>query len=118
MGFPSKKNKLYFGKHKYNAVRSKCNLGHSHPSRLEGQYCNQLQMLERTKVIHSFEYAKKYELRVNGELITNHYPDFTVVDNNGIVSIHETKGCETDIWRFKKRLFCAVYPDIPYIVIK
>ena len=107
-----------FPKHKYNARRSKCNLGHSHPSMLEGQYCNQLQMLLRAKEIKSFEYAKRYELRVNGCLIGHHKPDFTVWTNDGRIEIHETKGMITSDFMLRKNLFEAIYPEMKYIIIK
>lgn len=108
---------LWAYKHKYNASRSVCNLGHHHPSKLEGGYCNQLQMLKKNGDIKEFEYSKKFELRVNGQLICNHFPDFFVTKNDGTQEINETKGCETEIWRFKRRLFEALY-DYKYIVIK
>lgn len=108
----------YFSKHKYNASRSKCNLGHSHPSMLEGQYCNQLQMLLKAKEIKAFEYGKKYELRVNGKLIGCHKPDFTVTTNEGKTEIHETKGMITTDFMLRKNLFEAIYPEIPYIIVK
>lgn len=109
---------MRFGRHKYNAKRSKCNLGHSHPSMLECRYCNQLQMLQKAKAIHSFEYAKRYELKVNGKVIGFHKPDFTIIKNNGEVECHETKGVLTSDFMLRKKLFEAVYPDIKYIIIK
>lgn len=108
----------YYRPNKYHARRTKCNLGHSHPSMLECNYCNQLQMLVKAKEIKSFEAQKKYELRVNGQLIGCHKPDFTVVKNDGKVEVHETKGMETSDFRLRKNLFEAIYPEIPYIVIK
>jgi hypothetical protein len=108
----------YFPKHKYNAKRTKCNLGHSHPSMLEGQYCNQLQMLQKANEIQSFDYNKRYELRVNGKLIGHHKPDFTVTTNDGKIEIHETKGMITTDFMLRKNLFEAIYPDIKYIIVK
>ena len=74
-------------------------------------------MLVKAKEIQGFEYAKKYELRVNGNPICNHFPDFTVTGKNGVVSVHETKGMESDLWRIKRKLFESLY-NIEYIVIK
>lgn len=108
----------FFNKHKYGAVRSKCALGHSHPSKLECGYCGQLQILEKANEIKSFEYAKKYELRVNGILIGCHKPDFTVMTNDGRIEVHETKGMVTSDFQLRKNLFEAIYPEIKYIVIK
>ena len=108
----------FFKKHKFYAKRSKCNLNHSHPSIIEGQYCNQLQMLVKAREIHSFDYAKSYELRVNGKLIGKHKPDFSVITNAGTIEVHEVKGMSTTDWILRKNLFEAIYPEIPYIVIK
>ena len=109
---------IRFRKNKYNAKRSKCNLGHHHPSIIEGQYCNQLQMLKKDGAIKDFEYEKKFELRVNDVLIATHYPDFYVTNQNDEKEIHEVKGMEAQLWNIKRRLFEVLYPDIPYIVIK
>lgn len=108
----------YFNKQKYGSVRSKCALGHSHPSKLECGYCGQLQLLVKAKEIHSFDYAKRYELRVNGKLIGHHKPDFTVITKAGTVEVHETKGMITTDFMLRKNLFEAIYPEIPYIIIK
>lgn len=112
------KTNRYFNKSKYGSVRSKCALGHSHPSKLECGYCGQLQLLERVKEINSFEYQKSYELRVNGKLIGKHKPDFTVTTNEGKIEVHETKGMVTTDFMLRKNLFEAIYPEIPYIIIK
>ena len=107
----------YFKKQKYNSISGRCFLGHYHPSRLERNYCEQLEMLRKAGDIDSFEYNKRYELRVNGKLIGHHKPDFTVI-RKGKIEVHETKGFETSDFHLRKNLFEALYPDIPYIVVK
>lgn len=111
-------NNRYFNRSKYGSVRSKCDLGHSHPSKLECGYCGQLQLLKTANEIISFEYQKSYELRVNGKLIGKHKPDFTVIRNDGKLEVHETKGMVTTDFMLRKNLFEAIYPEITYIVIK
>jgi len=114
------RNIRFFKKTKYGSKRTKCFQGHNHPSQLEAGYCDQLQMLKNNGDIAEVTYQHKFELRVNGVLICSHYPDFLVQRNakKAEYEIHECKGFETDIWRIKKRLFEAIYPEIPYIVIK
>ena len=85
---------------------------------MERNYCEQLEWLKKDGSILDYEYAKRYELRVNGKLIGCHKPDFTVTRPDGKIEVHETKGMETEDWRLRKKLFEAIYPDIPYIVIK
>ena len=105
-------------KTKYRNVRSKCLSGHYHQSRGEAGHCNALLSDVQVKKIKSFECQKKYELRVNGFLICNHYVDFEIVHNDESISVDEYKGFETDLWRIKQRLFKVLYPDIFYKVIK
>ncbi len=108
----------FFKKNKYHAKGGKCLSGHYHPSMLERNYCDQLEMLKKNGDIKDVEYGKKYELRVNGKLIGCHKPDFTVTTNKETKEVHETKGMETVDWHLRKNLFEAIYPEIPYIVIK
>lgn len=107
----------YFKKQKYNSISGRCFLGHYHPSRLERNYCEQLEMLRQSGDIDSFEYNKRYELRVNGVLVGHHKPDFTVL-RGGKVEVHETKGMITSDFILRKKVFEACYPSIPYIVIR
>lgn len=109
---------FFLKRSKYGAKRTKCLLGHSHPSMLECEYCNVLQERKRSGEIKDFEYNRRFELRVNGKLIGYHKPDFLVTNNNNTFEVHETKGFETSDWILRRNLFEAIYPNIPYIVIK
>ena len=104
--------------HKYHAKRSKCLYGHYHPSKLEASVCNTLLAKLRSKEIKGYQYQPKYPLYVNDKLITTHYPDFLVVNNDGSTEVWEAKGIITMEWRIKKNLFEAIHPDIPYRVVK
>ena len=75
-------------------------------------------MLKKNGDILDFEYAKRYELRVNGKLIGCHKPDFTVTKSDGTFEVREVKGAETSDWHLRKNLFEALFPEIPYLVIK
>ena len=108
----------YFTNNKYQNVSCRCSSGHQHDSRLESSYCDQLRMLKETGEIRDYSIEPKYDLTVNGKHITNHYPDFLVTNNEGEYEIHETKGVATETWRIKKLLFEAIFPEIPYHVIK
>lgn len=81
-------------------------------------YCLSLQHLRKDGAIKDFEYQKKYELRVNGHLIGCHKPDFTITTNEDKQEVHEYKGFETTDWILRRKLFEAIFPDIPYITIK
>lgn len=85
---------------------------------LESNYCNLLADLKKTKDIYDYTTQKKIEFRINGKLICSHYVDFWVERIKGEFEAHETKGFATNVWHIKHKLFLALYPDIPYIVIK
>lgn len=103
---------------KYNAKSQRCRLGHYHPSYGEAMYCLYLSGLKEHGDIKDFEYQKRYELRVNGKLIGHHKPDFTVTTKLDKQEVHEFKGFETTDWQLRHKIFEAIYPEIPYIVIK
>lgn len=104
--------------HKYKARRTVCRLGHYHPSNVEKEYCDKLQMLKEALHIQDFEYQKSYDLNLGGKSFGAHKPDFTITEASGNVVIHEVKGVITQAWLMKKKLFEACYPDIKYIVIR
>ena len=85
-----------------------------HHSRFEAGYCNDLQLLKKGGEIQDIKTQVKYDFTVNGVHITNYYADFVVTDKDGGVSVHETKGYKTDVYIIKKRLFQALFPDIPF----
>ncbi len=109
---------MAFLKPKYRNVRSKCLSGHHHASKLEAGHCNSLLADKQAGIIKDYRCQVKYELRVNGFLVANHYPDFQIEHNDGTISVDETKGFATALWEIKHRLFEVLYPDIPYRIIK
>ena len=68
--------------------------------------------------VTSFEYEKKYPLEVNGKLVCNIVPDFTVYLPDGRTQIHEIKSpiTMTDVWRVKSKLFQILFPHMEYLV--
>ncbi len=103
---------------KYKSKSSKCLSGHYHPSRLEAGHCNALMADKQSGRIIQYEVHYKFELRVNDVLVTTHYVDFFVQGKDGKWRVEETKGKEMADWVIKKKLFNAIHPEIPYIVIK
>lgn len=102
---------------KYRSKWTKCKSNHNHQSKKEAEYCDQLYMLKRAKAIKDYNIQVKYELRVNGFLICNHYVDFEVIYNDGRKALHETKGVQTADFKLKYKLFKAIYPEIEYKII-
>ena len=71
----------------------------------------------KAREIKSYKTQVTYDLVVNGKRITGHRVDFEVENNNGSIEVHEFKGFATDVWVLKRKLFIALYPDIPYKTI-
>lgn len=126
-------------RHKYSAVRVTCRLGHRHPSKAEAMHCWDLQAQIKQGVIRDLEYERPFDLKVNGELVCRHYPDFTFKRpkfkytptgplGNGTVAetdwdnaslcVDEVKGFKTADWVLKSKLFQVLYPDIEYRVLE
>ena len=111
----------YFKRNKYRNRSSRCNSGHLHASMGEAAYCNLLALLKKGGQIKDYETQKSFDLKVNGKTICRHIPDFLVTNNDGTQEVREYKGgriTETAVWNIKRKLFCACYEDIPYIVIR
>lgn len=109
---------LRYEKNKYGAKRCRCMNNHMHDSKGEAGYCNDLTLRTKAGDIAEFEIQKTFILHdKNGKRISAHRVDFVVTYFNGKKEIHEYKGCQTEIWKLKKRLTEVEYPEIPYIVI-
>ena len=105
-------------KNKFNNIKSLCRAGHLHDSKMESSYCNKLQLLVKAGEIKWFEVYPRKQLKVNGKLICEHIIDFVVFPKDGYLEYHEVKGFETPVWKLKKKLFKALFPECKYIVIK
>jgi hypothetical protein len=56
---------------------------------------------------------------VNGVHICDHIVDFALFDKAGrVLEVHEVKGFADKAWPIKRKLFEALYPNIPYRVIR
>lgn len=104
-------------RNKYNASKYVCRQEHRHDSIGEGNYCDTLALLKKAGEIKDYRIQILYDLIVNGKKVTGHRVDFEVEKNDGSLEIHEFKGFATAVWVLKRKLFIALYPDIPYITI-
>jgi hypothetical protein len=89
-----------------------------HDSQEEMQYAMHLEERQRRGEIKLIEKQVKFELRVNGRLICNHYVDFRVTMADDSLELHEYKGVWSNIFIFKIRLlratFLAEHPEVKY----
>lgn len=100
---------------KYKAVSCQCELGHRHDSKGEASCCNVLHAIIKKGEI---ETQKTFRFYVNDKKITSHRVDFLVTYTGGRQEVYEFKGIERPEWRIKHKLFEALYPEIPYIVVR
>lgn len=87
-------------------------------SAAERDYAAQLEHQKKLGIIVAYQRQFPFELTSHGKKICTHYVDFLVYQANEGESVHEVKGHETDLWKIKRKLFEACYPEIPYIVVK
>lgn len=66
--------------------------------------------------IKEVQEQKRFDFYVNGKKICAHYVDFVVTLCDNRIKAVETKGFPTPVWAIKKKLFEALYPEIPYLV--
>jgi len=100
--------------------------GFYYQSVFEASHAAELDMLKKASLPKEkvVEWKRQYKvpLIVNGFFIANYYIDFWVEYADGHIELHETKGCETEVWRLKVKLLEATYlkdhPNETYRVIK
>lgn len=92
-------------------------------SRKEALYAAQLDALKKARVpkdrVVRVERQVNVDLMVNGKKVCRIIPDFRVTFADGRVEWHEIKsyGTMTPVYRVKKKLFDALFPDQVYRVI-
>lgn len=101
-------------RHKFNASRARYK-DHLYDSKMEANHAALLDKLKKARDplerVRSWERQVKVPLDVNGTHITNWYADFKVTFADGHHEWHEVKGMQTELWRIKKLLFLALYPN-------
>ena len=94
--------------------------GRYYQSKKEASYAAHLDLLRASASLKErvIEWVPQFKvpLDVNGVHICNYYVDFLVTFADGRQEYHEVKGFETDVWRMKRRLFEAIYPDRKFVV--
>src|SRR3972149_1936603 len=98
------------------AKRTACQ-DHFHHSREEAACCRMLSLKKLAGELQEIRRQVTFNLNVNGKKITSHRVDFFVQHKTGLWEAVEYKGFATEIWNLKRKLFEAVYPEIPYRVM-
>jgi len=115
---------LIYYQQRYNKYRnvSKEYNGHFYDSKFEASYAKDLDLRVKAKDIKSWERQIKIELEIYGKHICNYFVDFKILHNDGTIEYVEVKGLELPLWRFKWKLFEAIWneeqPEIKLTVVK
>ena len=116
------KSMKYFKKKqlKYRNKSSCCRQNHWHPSYKEANWCDNLALLKKAGEIKDYETQVKFDLKVKGQKIAGIIVDFLITNRDGTKVVEEVKSyiTMTPLWNIKRKLFEALYPKIPYNVIK
>jgi hypothetical protein len=105
---------VYFQQFKKWTTAKKCEYnGKKYDSKFEANYAQNLETLKKAGKIDSFDTHHRIELIVNGYRVGDYYIDFVVYWKDGTIEYVETKGFPSDAWKFKWKVFTALYQDKP-----
>jgi len=102
---------------KYRAKKVKLD-GITFDSKLEAARYNHLKELEADGIISNIEVHPPFPCVVNDKKVCLYKADFRYVNSEGEIVVEDTKGIETPMFRLKKKLVEALYPDTEIIVVK
>jgi hypothetical protein len=100
---------------KYGAKKSVFQ-GITYDSKLEMGMAMVLTDMLKRKEIKLLLTQHPIKIVVGGRAICTHKVDFLVTLLDGRRKFVESKGVATSIWRLKRKLVEALYPDTPYLV--
>lgn len=109
---------------KYNAKRTACNQGHSHPSKKEARHCNDLHIRQMAGEITDLEYEPQFYFVINGQQVKHENgrrvgmkTDFLFVEN-GVETVNEVKAnskfARSNDYPLRKAIFKALFPHIDF----
>ena len=100
----------------YNTNKCEYN-GHLYDSKFEAGYAQELDLRLKAKEIKKWETQKTLDMVVNGYKICTYRIDFIVYYHDGTIEYVETKGWASPLFRFKWKVFEALYSDLPNVKI-
>ena len=102
---------------KYGAIRVEYD-GHKFDSKLEAARYKQLKLMEKAGQLTNLELQPKFPCEVNGKKICTYISDFRYTLKNGKEVVEDVKGVETAVFKLKKKLVEALYPDVKIQIVK
>lgn len=108
------------GKNKYNNRKPEVD-GIVFDSQKEADYYMDLKLAKMAGEIKDFELQPEFILQEgfrdkngNWHRAIKYRADFKVINNDGRIEVIDTKGYKTPVYRIKKKLLLAKYPDINF----
>lgn len=88
-------------------------------SKAEARRYGELKLLERAGKIARLQCQPQFPIKINGALICTYVGDFAYYRiSNDINVVEDVKGVETPVFRIKRKLVEAMFPNIVIDVIK
>lgn len=103
------------GRNKYGAKKTMYRNCLYH-SKKEAEFAMELDSELLKKKIAGWHRQVDLNIKVNGIHVCKAVVDFLVIHLDGSKEYVEVKGYATDVWKLKRKLVAAVYPDIKYTV--
>lgn len=104
---------IWYQQKRWSTAKKQVFNGIKYDSGFEANYGQELELRKKAKDIKDFETHIKIPLEVNGYHITNYFIDFIIYHNDETKEYVETKGYQTEVWKMKWKIFCALYEDKP-----
>jgi len=107
---------------KYKSKKTKID-GHTFPSRMEAKRYLQLKQLEKAGEVDkfilqpSFELQPSFKWRGETQRAITYVADFGVWYPDGTITVEDTKGMETPVFKIKKKMLHYHYPEVNLKVI-
>lgn len=96
--------------HKYKAQRTEVD-GIKFASKKEAARYKELKLLLEAGDIADLKLQPKFPIELEGQKICSYIADFEYTEDGERI-IEDVKGYQTPIFKLKKKLFHAVYPDL------
>lgn len=96
---------------KYGAKKTVYN-GRTFHSMKEAKRAKALDGLKKDGEILEIEYQPPFTCIVNGKKICTYKADFRITWKDGTVTVEDVKGFKTKVYKLKKKLVEALFPDV------
>lgn len=107
----------YYKKTKYKNKKTVYN-GNKYDSKKEAKYAYQLNLRLRAKDIKKWQRQVRMPIYINNKKICVYILDFKITHNDNSIEFVDVKGFETDVFKLKKKMFEAYYPQYRLSIIK